>query len=66
MQPTIHIRDVLALQAYLDADAPHILLHTEGDPGTVRVHLHEMRPTSDVVPDQRPGLDGGREGEGEG
>jgi hypothetical protein len=43
MHPTIYIRDELVPEAHLDADEPHILLRREGEPGTVRVHLNEVR-----------------------
>ena len=43
MHHTIHIRDELVLEAHLDADEPHILLRRECEPGTVRVHLNEVR-----------------------
>ena len=43
MRPTIHIRDELVLEAHLEADEPHILLRREGEPGSVRVHLNEVR-----------------------
>ena len=43
MQSTIHIHDELILEAHLDADEPHILLRREGEPGSVRVHLNEVR-----------------------
>ncbi len=49
MQPTIHIRDELVLEAHLDADEPHILLRREGEPGTVHVHLNEVRYLIDAL-----------------
>ena len=39
MQPLIHIRDDLVL----DADEPHILLRREGEPSAVRVYLDDVR-----------------------
>jgi hypothetical protein len=43
VQPTIHIRDELVLEAHLDADEPHILLRREGRPGAVRMYLGDVR-----------------------
>ena len=49
MPNTIYIRDELVLEAGLDADGPHILLRREGEPGTVRVYLNEVRYLADAL-----------------
>ena len=44
---TIYIRDELALEAH--PDGPYILLRREGEPGTVRVCLNEVRYLADAL-----------------
>jgi hypothetical protein len=43
MQYTIYIRDELVLEAHPESDGPHILLRREGEPGSVRIYLNEVR-----------------------
>jgi hypothetical protein len=44
---TIHIRDELMLEAH--PEGPYILLRREGEPGSVRVYLKEVRYLADAV-----------------
>jgi hypothetical protein len=55
MQPTIHIRDELVLEAYLDADEPHSMRSRHGPCVSQR----------GALPDQRAGHGGGRDGGGD-
>jgi hypothetical protein len=45
----IHIQDRLFDEAHLDGDASHILLRREGEPGTVRAYLNEVRYLTDAL-----------------
>ena len=47
MQPIIYIRGELVLEAH--PDGPYILLRREGELGSVRVHLNEVRYLADVL-----------------
>ena len=47
MQHTIYIRDELVLEAH--PDGPYILLRREGEPGSVRVYLNEVRYLADAL-----------------
>lgn len=46
LQRTIYIRDELMLEAH--SDEKHILLRREGEPGSVRVYLNEVRCLADA------------------
>jgi hypothetical protein len=69
MQRTIYIRDEMVLEAHPEERC--ILLRREGEPGSVRVYLNEVRYLADamcsmaaemagfVVGDEEPGRDAG-------
>jgi hypothetical protein len=56
MQDTIYIADELVLEAH--PDGPYILLRREGEPGSVRVHLHEVRYLADALCSMAAGVVG--------
>lgn len=69
MKDTIYIRDQLVLEAH--PEGPYILIRREGEPGSVRVYLNEVRYLADamwsmaaemagsIVGDEEPGRDAG-------